>query len=98
MVRKGERYRTLRDLEVGVLTHYRAPFTGGGRAILPAGEIFTVAIDPPAHAVAASCDPQRYEALHEKLVSEEDRGGHNYSGYSLVVEFDSIERDCEMVS
>jgi hypothetical protein len=98
MVRKEQRYRALRNLEVGVLTHYRAPFTGGVRAVLPAGEIFTVALDPPPHAVGASCNPQRYEALHEELVPEEDRTAQNYSGYSLIIEFDSIERDCERVS
>jgi hypothetical protein len=84
-------------LEVGVLTHYRAPFTGGARAILRAGEVFTVALDPPAHATAASCEPQRYEALQEELVPKEDRTAGNYSGYSLIIEFGSIERDCEPV-
>ena len=98
MLCKGQRYRTLRNLEVGVLTHYRAPFAGGARAILHAGEVFTVALDPPAHTVAASCEPQRYEALQEELVPTEDRIAGNYSGYSLVIEFGGIERDCEPVS
>ena len=98
MLCKGQRFRTLRNLEVGVLTHYRAPFTGGARAILRAGEVFTVALDPPALAIAASCRLQRYEALQEELVPKEDRIADDYSGYSLVIEFGSIERDCEPVS
>jgi hypothetical protein len=97
MLRKGQRYRTVRDLEVGVLTHFRAPFTDGARAILRAGEVFTVALDPAALATAAQCNPERYEALEKELVPEEDRTDQKYSGYSLVIDFESIERDCELV-
>ena len=97
MIRKNQRYRTLCDLEVGVLTHYRAPFTGGGRGTLPAGEVFKIAFDPPEHATAASCDPENFEALHERFVEPDERAWHNYSGYSLTIDLDAIRRDCELV-
>jgi len=97
MIRKGQRYRVLRDLDVRVLTHFRAPFTGGAKATLRAGEIFRIAHDPPEEATAASCDPENYEALHESLVPQADRLWHNYSGYSLVIDFGRIQRDCELL-
>jgi hypothetical protein len=98
MLRKGQRYRTVRDVGVGLLIHFRAPFTDGARATLRAGEVFTIALDPPALATAAQCNPERYEALEKELVPEEVRTDQKYSGYSLVIDFESVERDCELVS
>lgn len=80
-----------------MLAHFRATFAGGAKAILPAGEIFVVSIDPPSSATAAICDHEAYDRLNDQLVPEQDRLWHNYSGYSLVINIEAIERDCQLM-
>ena len=97
LVHEGQRYRVLRDLEVGALTHWRAPFTGGHEVVLPAGEIIMILNNPPATATAVYCKPERYDDLHEQFIPEEDRTAEKYSGYSLVIDLGVIRRDMELL-
>jgi hypothetical protein len=97
LVREGQRYRALRDLEVAALTHWRAPFTGGFEVTLPAGEIFIIANDPPASATAVYCTPERYEELHSVFIPEEDRNAETYAGYSLVIDLGVIRQHTELL-
>ena len=97
LVREGQRYRALRDLQVGALTHWRAPFTGGFEVTLPAGEVFVIANDPPASATAAYCTPERYEELHGLFIPAEDRNAETYAGYSLVIDLDVIRQHAELL-
>ena len=59
-IRKGQRYRALEDLSVKFLTHWKAPFTGGGRAMMPAGTAFTVVADPPWFTFSVRCVPDDF--------------------------------------
>ena len=98
MIREGQRYRAVRDLQVGALTHWQAPFTGGVEATLPAGEIFVIANDPPAFATAVYCTPERYGDLEALFVPAEDRNAETYAGYSLVIDLEAIRRHAELLS
>jgi len=97
-IRSGQRYRAREDIAVLFLTHWTAPFTGGGKAIIPSGTIFTVTLDPPAAATGVHCDPEDYAALERRLVSERDRSASNYSGFSLVIGLESIRSRCDRLS
>lgn len=97
-IRAGQRYRAVHDLEVIAMTHWNAPFTGGHEGVLPAGEIFTIAIDPPESATAAYCDPARYDELHARFVPPEDREHPKYSGYSLSITLSDIRERAEFLT
>jgi hypothetical protein len=95
---QGERFRTTQALQVGCLTHWHAPYTGGGNEVpLPANEVFVVAHDQVPGAIAVGCDPQRYEELHDYFVATVDRENPRYAGYSLVIEVQALLQSCERV-
>ena len=85
-ITKDQRYEALRDVKVLVLTHWRAPFTGGNEAICPQGEVVVVVSDPVPWASAATCRPERYEERLPHFVIESDRRGPKFDGYSLVID------------
>lgn len=97
-IRAGQKYRALQDLEVTAMTHWNTAFTGGHEVVLPAGEIFTIAIDPPESATAASCDPARYDELHARFVPPEDREHPKYSNYSLSIDLSDIRERAELLA
>jgi hypothetical protein len=95
MVRKGERYRSTVPLKVIAMTSWNAPYTGGEEAVLPAGEEFAIANDPPEGATAVYCDPIRYDELHAHFVPAKDRRNKRYSGYYLCIDLSLIAEHCE---
>lgn len=90
----GERYIVEQPFEAGVLTHWRAPFTGGSNRTLPRGLEFIVAYDPPEEATAVSGDPTRPHEWESILVEEADRSADKYAGYSLVIQFEHLRANC----
>ncbi len=96
MIREGQRYRAVRDIEVNALTHWEAPFTGGSRGILPAGAVVVVAFDPPQTATAVGCAPIDALALESRFVPEADRAHPKYAGYSLSVPRATFGDDFEL--
>lgn len=89
-VRQGERFRTTADIEVTVMTHWRAPFTGGDTAVLPAGTVVVARFDQLPNVPGFSCVPENAETLERDLVREEDRRAEKYGGYSLSFVLDDI--------
>lgn len=93
-VGKGDRFRVVKAIQVRPLTHWHAPFTGGGRpgSLLP-GEVVRVFSDTPALAFGVGCvvDPEeRLRALEIEFVEEEDRAHPKYAGYSFVIDFNTL--------
>jgi hypothetical protein len=98
MVSRGQKYRATVDLPVTCMTSWRAPFTGGYKRVLPAGEEFVIANDPPAKATAVYADPVNYRKLHSKFVPWKDRVRILlYAGYYLCIPLAVIAADCEYV-
>ena len=89
-LRQGTRLATLRETPVGVLTQWRAPFTGGVDGLLPAGVVVSVIEGPMPDATAVGCRPENYERLELLLVPEHDRLAPKYDGYYLVIDFDVV--------
>ncbi len=97
MIHEGERYRNKQPLEVGVLTAWAAPATGGSRGTLPIGQVFTIDTNPPASATAVYCIPDNYEALHSHFVDDSERMDPKYRGYYLSINIADIAELCERV-
>lgn len=96
MISKGQRYIVKKDITVTALTTWAAPFTGGYERVLRAGEVFTVANDPPSAATAVCCDPDDYRRLHKEFVPFRDRVQFwVYCGYYLSIRLSDIAESCE---
>ncbi len=95
--RKGERYEVVKPFVAGVLTMWKAPFTGGDEKTLPVGLRFVVTYDPPASATAISADAEPYAEWEEKLVDVSDRSKDNYSSFYLVISFKAVRSNCKRV-
>jgi hypothetical protein len=94
----GERFRALRDTSVrGVIT-LKTPASGGFVGTLPRGEIVTIEMDPPSHASAVYARPEHYEEIARLLVPQSDLASPLYGSYALVISFDSLEQDFEVVT
>jgi hypothetical protein len=84
--REGYIYEATDDVPIMYLTHYfDLPYTGGGDAILPKGERVRVAHVRGEKPLGVSCDPLRYDELHARIVSEEERASDLYRGYHLAI-------------
>lgn len=88
----GELYEVLDDFEAHFMTQHFAPFTGGGRAILPKGERVRVAqVSGPAP-LSVYCDPLSYEDLEARMVPAEERAQETYGGYYLSIDTVDLNR------
>jgi hypothetical protein len=89
----GDVYEALDDTPILFLTHWRAPFTDGGRGTLPKGTRVRVKVSDwmrePLGVYAYPLDGSRIERL---LVSEEDRKAAKYSGFSLSIRTADLNR------
>jgi hypothetical protein len=99
MISKGQHYRTRKDIPVIAMTSWAAPFTGGYDRVLRAGEVFTVANDPPQKVTAVYCKPKDYRRLHREFIPARDRFRFwIYRGYYLCIKLKDIEENCETVA
>jgi hypothetical protein len=92
--KSGCRYRVTTGFETSILTHWRAPFTGSGKAFLPVGLELVVKVDAPETASAVLADTVTPEQWETVLVDEQDRTAEKYNGYTLVVSFECLKRHC----
>ncbi len=95
--KRGDRYRTIRDVRVRGLVTFNNPSSGGFLAVLPRGEVVVVEHDPPAKARGVYAIPQRYEELEPALVPERDRMSDAYGSYALTISFDQLNEDFEQL-
>lgn len=97
-VRKGELWQVVSDLPITVMTAWAAPYTGGHKALLKAGERFTINNDPPEGATAVYADPVDYKRLHRELVPRRDRFRFwLYRGYYLAVYLNGLATHCKRI-
>ena len=98
MIHKDQIWETRDDLPVTCLTQWRLPFTGGYHRTLPKGERFKIAVEPPATATAACCDPLNYGKLHKQMVPRKDRWSFaTYAGYYLSISLEGIAKHCRQI-
>jgi hypothetical protein len=80
--RKGDLYESKCDQTVDYLTDWRAPFTGGGKAVLFKGERIWVDNDPlDEKPLGAYALPVEYERLESRMVPQEERESPKYNGF-----------------
>ena len=95
--RAGEIYEAVRDFEVQYMTAHFAPFTGGGKAVLPKGERVRVCEPSDPRPLGVYCDPLNYDALHERIVPAEEQAHERYNGYYLSIDTVDLNRSFRLV-
>jgi hypothetical protein len=90
VIQKGERFMVLRDFITTVLTHWRAPMTGGLSCKLPQGTILVVASDSPAGRAAFTCVPEDRDAFVLQLIPDDVRQDAKFAGISIIIEKEEI--------
>ncbi len=93
----GEVYEAIEDFEVHYMTAHYAPFTGGGRALLPKGERIRVCEPSNPEPLGVYCDPLNYDALHERIVPAKERAHERYGGYYFSIDTVDLNRSFRLV-
>jgi len=62
---RGDRSVVTAEFQAIVLTHWFAPFTGGGWRRIPVGLEFVVTADPPAKATAVNGQPHPPDTVED---------------------------------
>jgi hypothetical protein len=93
----GDNYIVVTPFEAIVMVQFFAPFTGGDRRSLPSGLQFSIWGEPVSTASAVSAKPLDEKHWESALVSEDDRAGEKYGGYSLVISRADLAERCRQV-
>lgn len=96
--REGEVYEAIEDVTISYMTSHYAPFTGGGKAVLPKGERVRVSKPIENQPVGVYCDPLRYDRLHDLIVPAEERANECYSGYYLSIDTPTLNKSFRLVA
>jgi hypothetical protein len=70
-----------------VLIHWRAPFTSGAQATIPAGTILVVRY---CGSTGFGTVPEDYERLEQDLVPVADSQAEKYAGYSVPIRDEEV--------
>jgi hypothetical protein len=95
--KKGDMYEARRDVQVGYVTSWGAPYTGGGTGELKTGERVIVENDPlprPIYAFGKAIDYARVEA---RMIPEKDRTSEKYAGFYVYLKTVDLARDFSLV-
>jgi hypothetical protein len=82
LVKKGDRFRIIKDIDTQALTTWGA-WTGGYDCTIPEGTIIVADHDQVSGANAFSAIPENYKEIEEMVIPEENRK-HQYGDYHLV--------------
>ena|SRR5277367_8480 len=92
-LRDGDLYESLEDMPVDFVTHWAAPFTGGGKGTLPKGTTIRLVVIPRVTSPAGYyAHPLNKEEIELLLVPAEERSAPKYSGMSLVVLVEDLSK------
>lgn len=84
--RPEEVYELLDDAEISFVTHWSAPFTGGGKGLLRKGSRVCIA-DPVSgpEPIGVYAEPLDKDSVESALVPEAERKAEDYAGFSLWI-------------
>jgi hypothetical protein len=97
--RPGEVFELASDAEISFVTHWRAPFTGGGKGLLRKGTRVRI-VDPVSdpEPIAVYAHPLEMSLVEVALVPESDRRAERYAGYSLSIRTVELNKLFNLVS
>jgi hypothetical protein len=96
--RRGDVYEALEDFEVSYMTSWRAPFTGGGKALLKRGDQIEIpdssVIPLPILVYARAVN---YRELEVRVVPESERKSESYTGFYFAVRTSDLNTKFRLV-
>lgn len=93
----GDIYQAKSKVEINYLTHWRAPFTGGGKSQIPEGTQIRV-ISESGENVSVLCIPIEESKIEKQIVSKKDRKSFDYDGFTLVIKTKTLNEDFELLA
>ncbi len=90
-ISQGELFVVRSPLRVTVLTHWRAPYTGGLDCVIPAGTQLVAQASAPAGAKEARFVPRSQAAFARALIPAQVREHPRFDALSLVLRASQIE-------
>jgi hypothetical protein len=90
--RPGEIYELINDAEISYVTHWSAPFTGGGKGLLRGGTRVCIGDIGEAEPIGVYADALEKLRIEAELVPEADRKADLYGGYSLSIKTAELNR------
>ncbi len=91
-VRAGERLALRDETRIVYTVFWRRPVQSGGVAVIPDGEILTVAVAPSEEAVDFLAVPENYRAIEEAVVPAADRRRRTYNGFAIRLCLRDLDR------
>ena len=98
VIRSGTRLRVVKESEIRILTHWKAPFTDGFTCVPAIGTVLVVDSDQVDGAPGFYCIPEDYDGFETAYVPLADRSRPKYDGYSLVAMASDIGDSLELIS
>lgn len=84
-VRAGERLVLRDETKLVYTVFWKRPVQSGGVAVIPSGEVLTVALTPSESEVQFLAVPDRYQSVEALVVPAADRRRRGYNGFALRV-------------
>jgi len=89
-VKKGDKFLVTQDMPSGIVTHYRGPYTGGFKCVVPQGLILVANHDSDRISCGFSCVPENEKEFEEKFVPAEQKSDEKYAGVSLAIPYKEL--------
>lgn len=94
----GEHYETVDSVDVDYLTHWQAPYTGGGKGKLIKGTRVRVVVDAVMpNPIGVYAYPLE-KKLESQMVPLEDRTSRKYGGFSLWIPIAQLNREFRLIN
>lgn len=90
--KSGEVYELQTDAVVSFLTHWHAPFTGGGTGTLKQGTRVRIGDDIDDEPIAVHAEPLEAARVERELVPVEERLAEKYAGFSLSLRTEDLNK------
>lgn len=94
----GDLYASLCDQEIEFMTAWSAPFTGGGKAILYAGEqVWIMSEQNKEKPIGSYAQAVEYKKLEQRMVSAEDRNAPDYGNFYFYFNTVTLNENFKLV-
>ena len=95
----GEVYESIDEVEIIYLTHWCAPYTGGGKCILKKNVQVKVEVhERNQEPIAVYALPLNYDNLESEIIPKDDLEATKYGSYSLSIETKVLNNKFKLIS
>lgn len=96
--KKGDLYESKIDQNIDFMTHWSAPFTGGGNGTLHKGEQIWVNGEPNGDKpIGTYVLPVKYIELEKRMVPEKDRNASDYGNFYFYFNTVSLNENFNLI-